>query len=207
MYEFLKSAILFPLSWGCSFTDSQQERVKNLFRDNADELWTWTLLTALLPLMTFSLASLINILFIDYECGTIYSQLGEILNNGSLPIIAFGVISSSVSYLVEKLSMEKPDEEDEIINIRKRIMAIGTLMLFLTSGIFLLQSIKIVTARFDSIHHLITFVISVVLTIYAVVIGRKMFVLQTNKVKPPADQAQSQRTQSHTSSLEDKYGN
>ncbi|WP_423346929.1 hypothetical protein [Larkinella sp. VNQ87] len=205
IYEIVKSILLLPVSWVCQFTDSQEKRIEGLCKENSDELWTWTVLTALLPIITFLLAAFVNTFFIDYS-GDIIQQLGKILNNGSLPIIAFGIVTSSVPYLVEKLKMNESNEEDEIFNIRKRIMAVATLLIFLTSGLFLLQSLSILTDRFQPVHHLISIALSFLLAIYCVVIGRKMFVLQTTKVVPNANEQLTKKTEQHNNVLAERYG-
>ena len=203
----VESLILSPLDWAYSFQEPQISTLKNLYKKNNDDLWSWTLVTAILPLLTFTFAVFINLFFLDLN-KSIIQQIGEMTNNGSLPIIAFGIVSSSVSYLVERLKLEKEEDESGVFAIRKRTMAVATILLFLSSGLFLLESIKVISNMFRECHHIILFAISIVISVYAVAVGRKMFVLQSNMVSAPPQrpEAQASRVSSHNQDLLQTFG-
>lgn len=205
--QWFRKVILYPLEWSYSFQESQRVTLETLHRKNSNDLWSWTLVTAILPLLTFAFATIVNLLFLDFN-KNIVQQFGEITNNGSLPIIAFGIVSSGVSYLVERLKLEKEEEESGVFALRKRTMAVATIILFLSSGLFLLESIKVISSMFNEDHHVILFSISTLISIYAVAVGRKMFILQSNMVKNPPSRPETQATRvnTHTQDLQQAFG-
>lgn len=138
-----------------------------------DEFKTWKLITVYLPLITFLFVVFLNLItsgnsddFIKY------------FNNGSLPIIAFGIITSGMPYLMEQLE-EYPDYH----MVRRRIMAIGLFFLFLSSVIYILQTVEIVSLKLTFCINILIFVLSCFVFMAAQSIGYKMYLVQSKHIK------------------------
>jgi hypothetical protein len=156
--------------WG--LTPKHEKTLKDLRAKNGQDLTSWTVFTIVLPLVTFLFAAGINLLYTS----CIYSTWGKMFNNGSLPIIAFGILSSAVPYLVEKIQLRQP-EESEVYDLRKRTLAFAVVLLFITAGLFIVQSINFVENT--QVVNTVLLVFAVVATILAVKVGRVMFLLQS----------------------------
>lgn len=165
-----KNFMLFPLNQFCDFSKEQNDIIRDIKADNAEELKSWTLFAVKLPLLTFIFAAIINSLLSNY----FIDEWSKFLNNGSLPIISFGIVSSALSYLVDKLS----GNNDIIFELRKRVTAVSLILLFVTSSLFILQSSSFVII--PSVVHVIILLVSVFFTIYSVQLGKLMFVLQSS---------------------------
>lgn len=162
--------MFFPLQQFCDFNKEQEATLHDIKNDNLEELKSWTLFTVVLPLTTFTVAVFINSLL--SKC--FLSEWSKFLNNGSLPIISFGIISSALSYLVDKLS----GNNNTIFELRKRVTAVAVLLLFITSSLFILQSASFV--EISPIIQLIILIVSILFTIYSVQLGKLMFILQSS---------------------------
>lgn len=171
-----------PLDLVFAFNSSQQKKLEDIRKNEQirEDLKSWTIFTITLPIVTFCLAAAMNILL--SRC--ISNEWGKILNNGSLPIIAFGIVSSAVSYLVEQLKSSDPTVHE----LRKRVMAVSLLLLFITASLFLFQSLTVVSERMNTFHHFIVFLMSLLVAVYSVKLGRKMYLLQSSFNENYADQ-------------------
>ena len=125
----------------------------------------------------------------------------SILNPPSLSIIAFGIVSSAVSYLVEHIK----DGEPAMYDLRKRVMAVSLLLLFVTASLFLFQSLNVVANSLESFHHSVIFLISLLAAVYSIRVGRKMYLLQSSFADTYAEQ-DSERVDNITNSLESEFG-
>jgi len=159
-------------------TPKHGQRMSELHSRHKQDLTSWTLFTVILPLITFLFVAAINILYTNCLC----SSWGKIFNNGSLPIIAFGVISSTIPYLVEKLRSESNEKLDvdnnvEIFDLRKRALAFATVLLFITAGLFIVQSLNFVEN--NDTKNIIFLISAIIITFLSAIVGRAMFLLQS----------------------------
>lgn len=171
--SFIDKLLFFPVYVLCAFTDEHNKEFDEIRSKNIEELKSWTIFTIALPIATFTSVAILN-LFLSKSINTEWHRF---VNNGSLPIIAFGIISSAISYLVEQLNAAK----SHIFDMRKRITAVGLLLLFLTSILFLVQSITVFT--FNQSQNTILLGVTILLTLYSIKLGRHMYLLQSNFVK------------------------
>jgi hypothetical protein len=138
-----------------------------------DEFKTWKLITVFLPLFTFLFVVFLNLITTEFSYGSI-----KYFNNGSLPIIAFGVITSGMPYLLEQLEAY-PDYH----MIRRRIMAIGLFFLFFSAVIYILQTLEIVSDKITFCINIIILFFSCFVFIAAQSIGYKMYLVQSKHIK------------------------
>lgn len=139
----------------------------------------------MLPGLTYLFSVLANFLIIpicDWD-----DKWGSVFNNGSLPIIAFGIISAGIPYLMEKIENQSrrkgnkidKNDIDELHIIRRRIMSLATIFLFLTSGLFILQSIlPNIQTRNNFFIDFISFTLAIIFSWFSVSIGVKMYLVQ-----------------------------
>lgn len=139
-----------------------------------EEFITWKLITVFLPLLTFLLVVLLNLLTIDCKTETFYG----FVNNGSLPIISFGIITSGMPYLLEQLQ-NFPDFQAT----RRRVMAISLFFLFLSASLYILQTLSIISNQFTNWTRFVLLVISIYIFLFSCSIGYKMFLLQSKNIK------------------------
>ena len=120
---------------------AQAKKLIKLKSKNIEDYKTWSIYAILLPICAYSFAFLVNLLLLVNQPASVTSlEFFQTLNNGSLPIIAFGIISSCISYLMEYI--EEAADQRLIWYLRRKLMAIAVLFLFLTSAIYILQSIN-----------------------------------------------------------------
>lgn len=178
--------------WLFWFTSKHEIKIKNLYKAHEEDSKTWFIFSILLPFLTYLFSIVANLMIIPFcELGEKWSS---ILNNGSLPIIAFGVISAGIPYLMEKIENRNIQgreienkqivddsrvEFDEFHTIRKRVMAVATLFLFLTSGLFIFQSISPNISKTTSFFSsFLSFALSIIFAWFSASIGVKMYLLQ-----------------------------
>ncbi len=77
-------------------------------KDIKHEFLTWQLITVLLPVVTFLFVFIFNMATTNFfKFGLVASanKAISIFNNGSLPIISFGILTSGMPYLLEQLKV------------------------------------------------------------------------------------------------------
>jgi len=162
-------------NWFFFFNEEQELKVNQLRTDNYENFKTWFIFTAFLPLLPFIIAVLIHVL-IDGM-----TNWGKTINNGSIPIISFGIVSSGIIFLMEKLK-----KDDYIIeHIKRRVMAIAVVLLFLTASLFIFENLidKLFVSEdqclfINSLQHGAMFIASLVCLWFSIRIGQNMFFLQ-----------------------------
>jgi len=160
-------------NWFFFFNEEQRVKIDQLRNENYEEFKTWFIFTVFLPLLPFFISMFIHVLIDGFN------DWGRILNNGSIPIISFGIISSGIIFLMEKLK-----KDDLIIEyLKRRVMAIAVVMLFITAALFIFQSLvdKLFNTECSLINfwqHAIMFIISVICLVLAARVGQNMFFLQ-----------------------------
>jgi hypothetical protein len=143
-------------------------------KETIEELVTWKLLTVILPLITFLVVLILNIITNIKTPHLFYS----FINNGSLPIISFGIITSGMPYLLEQLR-----DFPEFHAIRRRVMTIAIFFLFLSSSIYILQTLHIINKELSCFTNLFLLISSVYVFLTSKSIGVKMFLLQSKNIQ------------------------
>lgn len=166
--------------WIFFFSKENKESIDKIFRDTEDkylkdEFVTWKLITCMLPLVPFVFVLALNILTNLDSKNLFYS----FVNNGSLPIISFGIISSGMPYLLEKLG-----EFPEYHSIRRRIMVTSIIFLFLSSALYIVQTLYILGFYLTCLSNGISLFLSVYIYLFSNSIGYKMFILQSKNIVP-----------------------
>ena len=164
--------------WIFFFSKENSENIDKIFRETndkylKDEFVTWKLITCMLPLVPFIFVLAINILT-NLNSETLFYSF---VNNGSLPIISFGIISSGMPYLLEKLG-----EFPEYHSIRRRIMVISIIFLFLSSALYIVQTLYILSLYLTCISNALSLFLSLYIYLFSNSIGYKMFILQSKNI-------------------------
>jgi len=159
--------------WG--ITDEQKGELKELKKNHLEDLKSWTIFSVFLPLITFGFAVVTNLVY-STPSG-VKAKWGTFLNNGSLPIIAFGIMSSSLPYMVEKLSLSGAAKDTIIYSLRKRVVAIVAAVMFLASGLFIIQSLSFLQNNHSQ--NTLLAIGGLIVTIWATILGRAMFLTQS----------------------------
>lgn len=158
----------------CFFLNGEQRKIIEVnATNNKHDLISWLIFAVALPILTYFFAVVMNIIITPID--RLSDVWASVVNNGSLPIAAFGIISSGIPYLMEHLSNINSD----INGLRKRVMAIATVFMFLTSGLFLFQSISPNTVKLEGYQNVIVFLLSIVFAIFSISVGIKMYLLQS----------------------------
>lgn len=165
--------------WLFFFKDSQKKEFTKILRHQnnktlIDEFITWKLITVFLPLITFLFVVFFNILSSNLGPENYYS----FFNNGSLPIIAFGIITSGMPFLLEQL-----EGYPDLYSVRRRVMAVGLIFLFLSASIYIIQTLSIIASSLNSITNFIISIVSICVFYISSSVGYKMFILQSKNIK------------------------
>jgi ABC-type multidrug transport system fused ATPase/permease subunit len=159
----------------------------------ADEFITWKLITVFLPLLTFLLVFVLNVII--NICQT--DKYLSFFNNGSLPIISFGILTSGMPFLLEVLE-NQPDYHI----VRRRVMSIAMFFLFLSATLYILQTLSIVQNNFSLLTNLVLATLSVFVFFSSNSIGYKMFLLQSKHI-PPFDEKITKGVKNLSNSVDD----
>ncbi|MDF1518108.1 MAG: hypothetical protein P1P79_09185 [Lutibacter sp.] len=178
-------------NWFCFFNKDQSDRIDTLKSKNLESYKTWLIFSVSLPLATYLISVILNFL-INGFC-----KWGEIMNNGSLSIISFGIISSGIPYILEKL------QKDDIVieDLRKRVMAISVLLMFLSSAWFVFQTTSVQqfsnNTNINLTQHLIVFISSLFLLILSVRNSENLFLLQKKLAEDTLPEVVEKGVQKH----------
>ena len=99
------------------------------------------------------------------------SKLFVFVNSGALPIMAFTLLASNNSYLIENYP-----ESEVYPNIKNKVQVISIALLFISVFLFVFQSNFL--QNFTQVHLKISLWASIVLFVYAISASKKMFLLQ-----------------------------
>lgn len=184
------------------FNKEQSDILTNIQANSStrSDFRTWTQITICLPLLTFLVAVGFNFLLAP-SCCYIRENWLKFLLNGSIPIISFGIISSGVSYLMETLNTDLPSVQ----SMRKRVMGIALMFLFLTSVLYIFQSVPFISDGLRPVQSGLVLVVSVVVCMGSISIGRKMYLLQKSMIEEYYKGIQDVVV-GQTSKLTDRYG-
>ena len=198
LWQWVKDVPTGLALWGLNSED--HDELRRLRKEFRSHLASWTIFTVFLPLVTFGFAVLINVLY--FEPKKLSAEWGKMFNNGSLPIIAFGIISSSLPFIVDKLTRQDKQKEDVMYALRKRVLGIATIVMFIASGLFIIQSLSALSN--NSFRHQILLGFSVLITIWASTLGRIMFLTQSATPEPLPDNVK-RKSEAMTSSLSQQF--
>ena len=192
-------------------TKKQRRKLNKIRANNIEDYKTWSVYVIVLPLAAFIFAFGLNMLFLlNHGNGISLSEEIEhvfiIINNGSLPIIGFGIVSSSITYLMEVIDEGKKSQTANLAYIRRKIMSISVLVLFLTSALYILQSISRDFFPSSIVQDIIIFVTTLVILILAISTGRKMFLLQKLTIENDYAVSIHKSTNSFSQGLENQFG-
>lgn len=184
--------------WIFIFNDKNKNDLNNIISNDKnkelpDEFITWKLITVFLPLLTFLLVFILNVATnICY-----FEKYLAFLNNGSLPIISFGILTSGMPYLLEVME-NRPDYHI----VRRRVMSIAMFFLFLSASLYILQTLSIIQDSLSVLTCILIALFSIYIFLSSNSIGYKMFLLQTKNI-PPYDEDLNDGVQGLQNSLDD----
>ena len=184
--------------WIFFFHENEKKSLNDLLSNKKksgliEEFITWKLITAYLPAFTFILAFFFNFITNKYN----YPNFYTFFNNGSLPIISFGIITAGMPYLMEQLK-----DFPEFHLIRRRVMAIALVFLFLTATLYILQTLNVLSKTYDEFTNIAITTLSILGFIFSLSIGYKMFLLQSTTIEDYATMIQKE-TNNLSNSLDD----
>jgi hypothetical protein len=161
--------------WIFFFNEEQSNNINKVANNPKfkSDFKTWIIISVALPFLTYLFAAFINFLLGNGLC-TFMDNWHKILINGSLPIISFGIISSGVPFLMDEVTGANSPYQ----KIRKRVMSVALLFLFLTSGLYILQTLEIVVDNLSQAASIIIFFFSIYITAFSISVGFKMYLLQ-----------------------------
>lgn len=164
--------------WFFFFGDKDKKNLDSILQNDKnkgllEEFITWKLITVYLPLITFLLVVILNLLTNTFDANCFYSYM----NNGSLPIISFGIITSGMPYLLEQLK-DFPDYQ----SARRRVMAISLFFLFLSASLYVIQTFSIISPLLNNLTKLLILIFSIYVFLFSSSIGYKMFLLQSKNI-------------------------
>lgn len=185
--------------WIFWFSDNTKKNLNKILNNEknkelGEEFITWKFITVFLPLLTFLFVYLLNILTKDI-CNI--QNYYTFFNNGSLPIISFGILTSGMPYLLEQLE-DYPDFQ----SVRRRVMALALFFLFLSASIYIIQTLSIITSNLDSKMNIILIILSIYVFLFSSSIGYKMFLLQTKNIQS-FDDAIEEKVKANINALDD----
>jgi len=154
--------------------DIQKITTSSKNQDFFDEFVTWKLIIAFLPLIPFIIVVVINVLTNPLDLNSFYA----FFNNGSLPIISFGIISSGMPYLLEQLK-----EFPQYHTIRRRVMAISLIFLFLSAALYILQTLSVVNSVINCVTSFASMILAICVYFFSNSVGYKMFMLQSKHIE------------------------
>lgn len=144
------------------------------------EYLTWQLITVLLPFVTFFFVFLLNIFTFDFINKSFFEAMKSSFssfNNGSLPIISFSILTSGMPFLLEKLTVYP-----EYHLLRRRVMAISMIFLFLSASLYVIQTLNIYKDNFNTQASILQIILGCYVFLFACSIGFKMYLLQSTHI-------------------------
>ncbi|MER0441598.1 hypothetical protein [Emticicia sp. W12TSBA100-4] len=157
--------------WNWIFVPSEKQKnlIYSLQQNNSSQSQKWFFIVVVLNLFPFIIASIIErILHSDnFLC---------FLNNGSIPILSFGILATNFFYLIENVPENDPEYREIYENMKLKVTVVTIILLFISTILYIFQSNFI--NYFLPQYYTLSIVISTVILIYSVSGGRKMFLLQ-----------------------------
>lgn len=147
----------------------QVDRLENLKRNNSSKSQKWFFISVVLNIAPFFLAG-------GLEAYLHSDNLKYFLNNGTLPILSFGIISTNFFYLLENIPENSTGDRELYENIKLKITVLGIICLFIATILYVFQSNFI--DNFENNHYWPSIVFSSIILIYSISCAKKMFLLQ-----------------------------
>lgn len=182
MLHDLRKIVRYLLNCFFSLTRVQRRKLNTIKFSNVEDYKVWYIYASILPLATYIFSFLINFIFLLNEPSKFtVKNVFATLNNGSLPIIAFGIVSSCIPFLMEMIEVEEKAKH-VLGDLRKKIMSFSVLILFFTSALYILQSINRDFIYLSDYQEVIIFVLTVIILVLSISNGGKMFLLQKDTI-------------------------
>jgi hypothetical protein len=168
-YSFISKVNFWIFNWIFVPSSEQVDRLENLKRNNLSKSQKWFFISVVLNVAPFILAGCL-------EAYLHSDNLKCFLNNGTLPILSFGIISTNFFYLLENIPDNLSDDKELYENMKLKITVLGIICLFIATTMYIFQSNFLV--NFGNSHYWPSIVFSIVVLIYSVSCAKKMFLLQ-----------------------------
>lgn len=163
--------------WIFFFTNRHRNNLMALVAEDDEneipgELINYKLISVWLPVVPYAIVTLLNILINIHAISTWFA----FVNNGSLPIISFGIVSAGMPYLLEKL-----EEYPNFYVMRRRVMGVSLVFLFLTAAMYIFQTIS--GLKLNILTNVVSLILSLYIFLFCASIGYKMFILQSKNIQ------------------------
>ncbi|TDB60407.1 hypothetical protein [Arundinibacter roseus] len=176
--DFLKSIYFWAFNWVFTPTTEQKNILDILRINNASKAQKWFYVSVILNLVPFILASLL-------EAYLHNDNLNCFLNNGTLPILSFGIIATNFFYLMENIPDNLKEGKELYENMKLKVSVVGIVILFTTTIMYIFQSNFI--NNYKPEHYLVSFFVSLILFFYSISCAKKMFLLQNSMLEDYAN--------------------
>jgi len=181
-------------SWPLLPNKKEAEVLKDLQDENSDETKNWIYISVLLNLFPFVFS-----LAIEYFNNN--QNLLCLVNNGSLPILAYSLLATNFFYLLE--NVPSFDNSKSFQNIKTRLYVLAVLTMFISAVLYVFQSNLI--NGFHNNHLRISAGVSTLMLIMAIAWGSKMYLLQQKKIADYAEGVNEERRRLITQNDGDGY--
>jgi hypothetical protein len=168
-YSFMSKVNFWIFNWIFVPSPEQVDRLEDLTRNNLSKSQKWFFISVILNVAPFILAGVL-------EAYLHSDNLKCFLNNGTLPILSFGIISTNFFYLLENIPGNLTDDKELYENMKLKITVLSIICLFIATTMYILQSNFI--GNFGNNHYWPSIIFSIVVLIYSVSCAKKMFLLQ-----------------------------
>ena len=172
-------------NWFLIPDSSQQSLIVSLVNSNKHKLQKWFYITVLLNISPF----LVSVMF---EAAVNSGNVLCILNNGSLPILTIGILATNLVYLNENTpDISNKNEREGIDGLKGKVLVVAVLILIVSAFLYFAQSNFVNSFNGNQLKY--SLYTSVILFVYSVSCGRKMFLLQKETMKDYKDAMETQK--------------
>jgi hypothetical protein len=176
IFTFMKTIWFWLWNWPLLPNNKEKEIIESLANENIDETRNWLYISVLLNLFPFIFSLLIELVVNrgNWLC---------LLNNGSLPILAYSLLATNFFYLLENVPAVK--ESTSFHNVKTRLYVLAVLTMFISAVLYIFQSNF--SNEFQHGHLVYSLIISVTMLVMSIVWGSKMYLLQQEKIETYSD--------------------
>ena len=158
----------YILPLGIIFNKDEESNIKDFEEKGKDKIALWIVFSIICNLIPL----IISFIFSIFLNGP--SKFLWFLNNGSLPIVSYGIIISSVLFL---LDTTKPPFE----TLKKKTLGIAIILLFMNISLFVFLTSN-QDKQFSNIKLIALFSLSLLMFIYTYKISKIMIVMQKDNI-------------------------
>ena len=158
-------------NWPLLPNKAEAKAIRKIASQNFDETKNWYYLSVLLNLSPF-------IISLGVEFFWNKSNMLCLLNNGSIPILAYSLLATNFFYLLENV----PDftESKSFRNVKIRLYVLSILTMFCSAILYIFQSNFVNYFHYEQLN--ISLIFSWSVLVLAVLWGSKMYLLQQSKI-------------------------